>query len=218
MPPTTSGEIDQRGEKADDRMAAEGRRDGPGQHRAQHEELAMRDIDDPHDAEHQRQAKRHQRQRGGGDEAFERGQQKMRSERHSGVAVVGWPLAGSVNDRRMIQIPSSGLHRRSDSFDAGSIRVSRQSTPGRPILGEICRLQNAQSRSSESMRLPARGLSNADVLDDLRAFMLRRRASIRTFTPHARAPCVPSSHGAWPIRLAHLHRSVLARPQCTARA
>jgi len=47
----------------------------PGQHRAQHVELAMRDIDHAHDAEHQRQPKRHQRQHGAGDEALERGEE-----------------------------------------------------------------------------------------------------------------------------------------------
>ena len=42
----------------------------------------MGDIDDAHDAEHQRQAKRRQRQHGGGDEAFEGGEEKMGSEVH----------------------------------------------------------------------------------------------------------------------------------------
>ena len=74
----------QRGEEAERRMAADGGGDRPGEHGAQHEELAMGDIDHAHDAEHQRQAKRRQRQHGGGDEAFEGGEEEVGSEGHSG--------------------------------------------------------------------------------------------------------------------------------------
>ena len=63
-------------------MAADRRRDEPGDDGAQHEELAMRDIDHPHDAEHQRQAERRQRQHRRGDQAFKRGEQKVRTEGH----------------------------------------------------------------------------------------------------------------------------------------
>ena len=58
------------------------RGDEPGDDGAEHEELAMRDVDDTHDAEHQRQAERRQRQHCRGDQAFEEGQQKVRTEGH----------------------------------------------------------------------------------------------------------------------------------------
>ena len=46
----------------------------------------MRDVDDAHDAEHQRQAERGQRQHRRGDEAFERGEEEMRAEGHGAYA------------------------------------------------------------------------------------------------------------------------------------
>ena len=96
----------------------------------------MRDIDDAHDAEHQRQAKRRQRQHGGGDGAFENGEEKMgeegqgradsvliplphgereRSMRSEGVraAVAAiTPIPSSLNHRPRGLDPSSALHGR----------------------------------------------------------------------------------------------------------
>ena len=59
----------------------------PGEHRAQHEELAMRDVDDAHDAEDQRQAERRERQHDGGDHAFQERQEEVRAEAHDGHIV-----------------------------------------------------------------------------------------------------------------------------------
>ncbi|GLS30036.1 hypothetical protein GCM10007937_17440 [Mesorhizobium albiziae] len=44
----------------------------------------MRDVDDAHDAEHQRQAERSQRQHSGCDKAFQRCEQEVREKGHSG--------------------------------------------------------------------------------------------------------------------------------------
>ena len=46
----------------------------------EHEQLAVRDIDDAHDAEHQRQPQRHEGQGRGGHQPFEYGQEQVRSE------------------------------------------------------------------------------------------------------------------------------------------
>ena len=89
----------QRRDEAHGGMCAKHVGDHPGKHSAEHEELAVRDVDDAHDAEHQRQAERRQRQHRGADKAFEHGEQEMRSEGHSGF-VLGerWPLAGGVDN------------------------------------------------------------------------------------------------------------------------
>ncbi|GLS40471.1 hypothetical protein GCM10010869_60680 [Mesorhizobium tianshanense] len=68
----------------------------------------MGDIDDAHDAEHQRQAERSQRQHGGGDEAFKGGKEKMRSEGHSGSP---YPLCGE-GDREAVGWGEWGSDRR----------------------------------------------------------------------------------------------------------
>jgi hypothetical protein len=65
------------------RLAGKARRHAPGDHRAQHEELAMRDVHHPHDAENQRKAERRQRQRRGGDQPLQQGKREMRPETHS---------------------------------------------------------------------------------------------------------------------------------------
>ena len=57
-------------------------REEPGEHRAEHEELAVRDVDDAHDAEDQRQAERGQREHGGADQPFQHGEEEMRAEAH----------------------------------------------------------------------------------------------------------------------------------------
>ena len=79
----------QRSQEADRRMAGDQRRNPPGKHRAQHEELTMRDVDHAHHAEHQRQAESRQSQHGGGDQALKGGEQEMGSEGHSGSATLG---------------------------------------------------------------------------------------------------------------------------------
>lgn len=79
-------------------MRAERLRDRPGKHRAEHEELAMRDVDDAHDTEHQRQAERRQRQHRRGDQAFEGGEKQVRAEGHSGAVLDRRPLAGGVDE------------------------------------------------------------------------------------------------------------------------
>jgi hypothetical protein len=119
-------------------MAADEIRDRPGQHRPQHEELAMRDIHHPHDAEHQRQAERRQRQHGGGDEPFECGQQEMGTEGHSGVVLDGRPLAGGVDygrypDATVANFIDNAIARMRDEFtcvrdesDAANLRKIRQ--------------------------------------------------------------------------------------------
>jgi hypothetical protein len=63
--------------KADGGMPHHTLRDPPGQHRAQHEELAMRDIDHPHHAKHKAQPYGGQRQHRRRDRALERGQNQI---------------------------------------------------------------------------------------------------------------------------------------------
>ena len=65
------GREDQCGKEPQRRMAADKAGDPPGQHRADHEEFAMRDIDHAHHAEDKRQAQRHQRQHRGCAEPLE---------------------------------------------------------------------------------------------------------------------------------------------------
>ncbi len=63
-------------------MAADETGDPPGQHRADHEKLAMRDIDHAHHAEDKRQAERHQRQHRGCDKSLEKAKNKIGTEFH----------------------------------------------------------------------------------------------------------------------------------------
>ena len=89
---------DERREEAERRVAGDhGATTNQATHGAEHEELAMRDVDDPHDAEHQRQAERRQRQHRRGDQAFEGGQQEVGTEGHLRFLVLDWwPLARGV--------------------------------------------------------------------------------------------------------------------------
>ena len=57
-------------QKGDGRVSRNNRGYKPRGNGAQHEEFAMRDIDDPHDAEHQREAERSQCEHGGADSAL----------------------------------------------------------------------------------------------------------------------------------------------------
>ena len=61
----------------------------PGDDGAEHEELAVRDIDDPHDAEDQGQAKRRQGEDEPGHRPFEHGEEEMRPKTHSRITMVG---------------------------------------------------------------------------------------------------------------------------------
>jgi hypothetical protein len=59
----------------------------PREDGAEHEELAVRDIDDAHDAEDERQAERGQRQHERADRALQEGQEEMGFEAQSGCLV-----------------------------------------------------------------------------------------------------------------------------------
>ena len=57
-------------------MAGDRRANAQASTAPEHEELAVRDVDDAHDAEHQRQAERGQRQHRRHDQAFEGGEEE----------------------------------------------------------------------------------------------------------------------------------------------
>ncbi len=67
-------------EEADGRDSGGEAGEPPCEHRAQHEELAMGNVDDTHDTEDQRQAQGCQRQDRGHDGAFEEGKKEIRAE------------------------------------------------------------------------------------------------------------------------------------------
>ena len=74
---------EEREQEASERRALHHRRAEPRQHRAQHVELAVRDVDDAHHPEDQRQPECGDRQDAGGHRAFEQRQQQVRAEAHS---------------------------------------------------------------------------------------------------------------------------------------
>ncbi len=78
---------DERCDEANGRVSVECRRNRPGKHRPQHEELAMGDVDYAHDAEDERQAECGKRQHRRGNQAFERCEKEMRAESHSAAAL-----------------------------------------------------------------------------------------------------------------------------------
>jgi hypothetical protein len=59
----------------------------PGEHRAEHEELAVGDVDDAHHAEDQRKPERGQREDERADRALEEREEKMRPEAQSACFV-----------------------------------------------------------------------------------------------------------------------------------
>ena len=74
----------QREQEPPERGASGERGAEPREHRAQHVELPVRDVDDAHHPEHQRQPQRRDRQHTGGHGAFEQRQQQVRAEAHRG--------------------------------------------------------------------------------------------------------------------------------------
>jgi hypothetical protein len=113
----------QRQQETRRRTAGHQGREEPGEHGAQHEEFAVGDVDHTHDAEHQRQAERGQRQHGCGDQAFQRGQKKMRAKGH--CEAVSAPAAVAARFRDEAECGGSGRGL-SEPFPLGATAGLRQ--------------------------------------------------------------------------------------------